>query len=222
MTDQEQIKIRDIQHFLYCPRRWGLHCIEGLWEDNYKTIMGNQVHSLVDDPFFNESRRNTFVSRSMPVFSDELGIAGVADLVELISDVNGVIVHGHTGKFRLNVVEYKNGKPLKNEQVNYPDLMQLTAQVFCLKELFGEVVSAQMFYSATQHRTKVDITEQHIDSLKNVIKSMRAFLQGNVVPSKPLQQKCSNCSFENICLPKNLDIAKSFNQLIAISTKEIT
>lgn len=127
----EQIQIRMIQHFLYCKRRWGLLQIESQWADNYKTIQGNIVHLLVDDPFFDKTRGNKNISRSVPVFSDKLNIYGIADYIEF-TDFNNP-------NMKVNIVEYKNGEPLAKDKktVNYADAIQIQAQCLCAEEMFG-------------------------------------------------------------------------------------
>ena len=38
------ISIRSLQHYLYCPHRWGLIEIDRAWVENYFVARGNIVH----------------------------------------------------------------------------------------------------------------------------------------------------------------------------------
>ena len=44
MTDQ--IALRDLQHFLYCPHRWGLMHIDCAWAENYYVVKANLSAAL--------------------------------------------------------------------------------------------------------------------------------------------------------------------------------
>ena len=44
-------------------------------------LKGDFVHKKVDDPFFNEKRKDIHNSRSVPVFSDKCVIYGIADII---------------------------------------------------------------------------------------------------------------------------------------------
>ncbi|MEG0894264.1 MAG: CRISPR-associated endonuclease Cas1 [Oscillospiraceae bacterium] len=53
-----QVKIRDIQHFLYCPHRWGLLNIDCAWAENYYVVKANLLHDnplLRDDSNINDT-----------------------------------------------------------------------------------------------------------------------------------------------------------------------
>ena len=43
----EQIALRDIQHYLYCPHRWGLMKIDCAWAENYYVVKANLLHAGV-------------------------------------------------------------------------------------------------------------------------------------------------------------------------------
>ena len=45
-----QIRLREIQHFLYCAHRWGLIEIDQAWAENYYVVKGNLLHERVHDP----------------------------------------------------------------------------------------------------------------------------------------------------------------------------
>ena len=45
-----QIAIRSIQHFMYCPHRWGLLEIDQAWAENVFVTKANLLHERVHDP----------------------------------------------------------------------------------------------------------------------------------------------------------------------------
>ena len=48
MDNQEDyLQLSGIQHFMFCPRQWGLIHIENQWAENYLTITGEQLHERV-------------------------------------------------------------------------------------------------------------------------------------------------------------------------------
>lgn len=109
------INIRSLQHFLYCPHRWGLIEIGKVWFENFYVTKANLVHKRAHD--FNEFvSKNKKVFTSVSVYNDmpEYNLYGVLDCLE-ISDSG------------INIVEYKPSKP-KNREYNYEDLMQVFAQ----------------------------------------------------------------------------------------------
>lgn len=44
-----EIAIRSIQHYLYCPHRWGLLEIDKAWEENIFVTKANLMHKRVHD-----------------------------------------------------------------------------------------------------------------------------------------------------------------------------
>lgn len=45
-----EITIRSIQHYLYCPHRWGLLEIDKAWEENFFVTKANLIHDRVHNP----------------------------------------------------------------------------------------------------------------------------------------------------------------------------
>lgn len=45
-----EITIRSIQHFMYCPHRWGLLEIDKAWAENFFVTRANLLHERVHDP----------------------------------------------------------------------------------------------------------------------------------------------------------------------------
>jgi CRISPR-associated exonuclease Cas4 len=185
--------IREIQHFVYCPRRFALMYFENIWVDSAKTINGDLVHEKVNDPFLREKRNGKVISRAVPLFSDTLNLHGVADYVEFINDDIGC---------KITVTEYKATEPYTGFKINMSDTMQITAQVMCLEEMFGQKVFACVYYGNTRRKYSVEITESNRQTLHNLLKQMRELIVMNMIPNRCEEQVCKGCSFEAICLPK--------------------
>ena len=193
------ILISGIQHFAFCPRQWGLIHIEGLWSENYLTAQGRLLHDKVDDPWFNESRRGKIVSRSMPIRSDRLKMQGVADIVELIEDNEGVAVSGRTGLWAIQPVEYKRGKP-KSEDC---DRLQLCTQAICLEEmLITSIPRGEIYYGQIRRRDEVVFDEYLRNDVAKLSEEMHRLLEENELPPGKKEKKCRACSLVEDCHPE--------------------
>ncbi|MDO5713288.1 MAG: Dna2/Cas4 domain-containing protein, partial [Tissierellia bacterium] len=117
----EYFQISGIQHFVYCKRQWALAYLEQQWEENEDTIIGQFVHKNVDNQYYKEKRKGSILVRALPIVSHELGINGIADMVEYRKDPTGVEVKNYKGKWRPFVIEYKKGRPKKDNC----DILQL-------------------------------------------------------------------------------------------------
>ena len=202
--DDEFIQIRNIQHFMYCKRRFGLLQAEKQWASNYKTIQGDMIHSKVSDPFFNESRGNVYVSRGLWLYSAEYKIYGIADYTEFIKSDDGVLIEGKQGKYEINIVEYKNGRPLSGDKktINRPDELQLQSQIICAEEMFKAKVSGQVYYEGINKRLNYISNKETVSDIKSILSKMREVILSGITPEKESKQNCNLCSLSDICLPK--------------------
>ena len=82
IPDDDLLLLSGIQHMAFCERQWALIHIEQVWAESSRTVEGKHLHERADDPYFDESRKNLRVVRSMPLVSSRLGLRGVADVVE--------------------------------------------------------------------------------------------------------------------------------------------
>ena len=81
----EEIAIRSIQHYMYCPHRWGLLEIDKAWAENFFVTKANLLHERVHDPEKNYTARGKKVFTAVPVYNDreEHNLYGVTDCLEL-------------------------------------------------------------------------------------------------------------------------------------------
>lgn len=172
--------------------------IDCQWSSNYKIVEGDFLHKKVDDPFFNEKRGNIHIGRSIPVFSEILSLYGIADIVEFIKDDSGAKIDSKLGRWRINPIEYKNGKPEKSNADNY----QLCAVAICLEEMFGAtILSGDIYYGKIKRRVLVNLTMELKNSVLESISEIKTLLYNQKIPKKPENQNCSLCSMIDICMP---------------------
>ena len=66
--EEELLALSGLQHLAFCERQWALIHLEGLWAENRPTMEGRFLHERVNDPFFDESRGEVLITRSVPWF----------------------------------------------------------------------------------------------------------------------------------------------------------
>lgn len=209
--EEDFLQLAGLQHFTFCRRQWALIHIEQQWAENVLTVKGNLFHERVHDGYSREKRKNVIISRGMPVRSRVLGISGTCDVVEFVRAEEGISLPGQMGKYILYPVEYKRGKT----KISDEDRMQLTAQVFCLEEMFlTEIPQAYLFYGETRRRECVEITKALRDECKGLLVEMHQLYARGYTPRVKKSKKCESCSLREICLPK-LESRKSVAQYIS-------
>ncbi|MED2032132.1 CRISPR-associated protein Cas4 [Bacillus thuringiensis] len=196
--DNSYLMLSGIQHFQFCKRQWALIHIEQQWEENVRTIEGKFLHQKADQPFIKEKRGNKFTVRAMPIKSNELRITGVCDVVEFIKDNNGIEINGAEGKYIVQPIEYKRGKP----KINDSDVLQLTAQAICLEEmLLCEIKTGFIFYNEIKHRIEVPLTTYEKNNVRSIVKEMYDYYKRKYTPKVKTGSFCKSCSLQNLCLP---------------------
>lgn len=179
-----------LNHFLYCPRRAYLIHGEGIFLSNEHTLRGDLNHEHADLPGF-EHRAGWKLLRALPVWSDQLGLNGKADIVE-VKEAGGRINEARP-------VEYKSGK--KSKWLN--DRVQLCAQALCLEEMFGIPISEGLiFHAKSQQRTRVDFDPALRNETLLANGQLHALLETGGVPAAELKPQCDGCSLREICLPE--------------------
>ena len=121
------INIRDIQHYMYCPRRYAMLTINRDWNENAFTVKASLLHEHVHDGSHSYSNRCKVVRSAVAIYNDlpEYDIYGITDCVEFIRDDEGVEIMGLVGKYKVRLVEYKPKAP-KVASFNETDYKQLS------------------------------------------------------------------------------------------------
>lgn len=208
--EDEYLMLSGIQHFQFCKRQWALIHIEQQWEENVQTIEGQYLHRKADNPFTREKRGNKLIVRSLPIKSRDLKITGICDVVEFVKDENGIQLTNEDGKYLIYPVEYKRGKPKKDDS----DILQLTSQAMCLEEMFVcEVNTGYMYYNEIKHRVEVNLTKEYKNKVRSVVNEMQEYYKKRYTPKVKTGNFCKKCSLQNICLP-NLMTKRSVKSYI--------
>lgn len=197
--DEELLMLSGIQHFYFCKRQWALIHIEQQWAENAATMEGKFIHENADNPFFMESRKNTFISRAVSLVSYNLGFIGVADIIEFKKSSKGVVLEGKEGLWIPNIVEYKRGKPKEDRR----DIVQLVLEVICLEEMLEcSISSSDFYYNETRRRVKVEITSKLRQEVIMLGQEMHSIYDKKLTPPAIKGKSCRNCSLVDICIPR--------------------
>ena len=212
------IQLNGIQHFSYCPRQWALINIEQVWQENEDTAMGHLVHQIADDPFFEEVRGDRIITRAVPISSVQLGFSGIIDVLEYHKETSGIHLKNHTGKWVPFIVEYKKGRPKKNDC----DIMQLVAQAMCLEEMYGvQLQKGALYYKTTNQRIAVELTEGLRDRVRSISKEMHSLLDKGITPKAQSGKNCKKCSLQDICWPRLTHHRRSVTAYITRAWEEL-
>ena len=145
--DADLIPLSALQHYLFCPRQCALIHVERLWAENCSPPRGASCTSGATSPGRRAAARARIV-QSMPLRSRALGVAGVADVVELPATAR---------RWRPFPVEYKRGRP----KAHRADEVQLCAQALCLEEMFAvPVPEGALFYGKMRRRHVVAFDDE--------------------------------------------------------------
>ena len=201
----EQIALRDIQHFLYCPHRWGLMTIDCAWAENLYVVKANLLHDRVHDPKQSYTLRGRKVFTSVPVYCDlpPYMIAGVADCIEGEPSASGVRMDKSGRLYRLCVVEYKPTRP-KDRDYHEDDAMQAFAQKVCVDSVFHCDCEAALYYADEKKRVPLPFQAEKArwdEALRGTLSQMRGYLARNEIPPVPQGQHCGGCSMKDLCMP---------------------
>lgn len=204
---ETEISIRAIQHYLYCPHRWGLIEIDRAWAENFFVTKANLMHERVHDPKRSYLSRGRRVYTSVPVYNDlpEYNLYGVTDCIEVEEqDCSKVETTDDLKGQTLCIVEYKPTKP-KEGNWRMEDLMQIFAQKLCVDYVFFCDCEAEIYYADVKRRYHLPLREnfrEYDEKLKETLQEMRRFLGLGQIPHIRKGQKCSGCSMKDLCMPK--------------------
>jgi CRISPR-associated exonuclease Cas4 len=193
MDDLDLLPLSALQHWAYCPRQCGLIHLEQAFDDNIHTQRGQAVHAQVDRPGV-EERKGLRIERSLPLWSDALGLIGKADVVEFEPDGTPY------------PVEYKHGSRHKAADIAACDDVQLAAQALCLEGMTGRSVSeGALYYASSRRRRVVPVTAALREQVVATAQAVRAMLAGATLPP-PTQdvRRCKGCSLRERCQPEAL------------------
>ncbi|WP_150265637.1 CRISPR-associated protein Cas4 [Paenibacillus tepidiphilus] len=205
MTDYNEddyLMLSGIQHFNFCRRQWALIHIEQQWAENVRTLEGSYVHRVADQAHLREKRGDKLIVRALPVQSRQLGISGICDVVEFVRDSLGVPLSGEEGTYLPYPVEYKRGRPKKDDS----DRSQLVAQAICLEEMLAcEITVGYLFYDEIKHRVEIPITESDRQRVQDTFREMHGYYSRRYTPKAKAGPHCDSCSLNMVCLPHMME-----------------
>lgn len=199
-NSDDYLMLSGIQHFYFCKRQWCLIHIEQQWEENRWTMEGQIIHEKSDNPYIKEKRKEKFISRAIPVASKKLRLSGILDVVEFSKDnEKGIEISGKRGKWKPVIIEFKRGKPKKDQR----DIVQLVAQVICLEEKFGiNIPDSYLYYNQTNQKVKVEISDVRREIVCGLANEMHDLFDKRVTTPAENYKNCKECSLVNICMPR--------------------
>jgi CRISPR-associated exonuclease Cas4 len=179
------IPLSALQHYAFCPRQCALIHLDRVWEENLYTLRGKRLHERSDQP---EAivRDGMRVEYALPLWSEQYGLIGKADVVEFDE---------HDRPYP---VEYKSGR----RKHRLADRVQLTGQALCLEEMFDcTITEGAIFYYRSRRREIVPIDTELREETVRVITAVRELLSGKALPPPCEDTRCRLCSLQDECLP---------------------
>lgn len=194
------IPIRTLQHFLYCPHRWGMLYLEDAWQDNAFTVNAQIVHRRVDGGGLLNSVAGNKTYGDVTVFNDELGIYGKVDCLELRTE---------KGRACADIIEYKPTMP--KTAPSAADRLQVYAQYVCVKSMFDGDVRAFVYYADKRRRVRLSFDKQDDELLRSITRQVIELSEKGIVPKPEKSDKCNGCSLYDRCMPrlKNIDVKRA-------------
>lgn len=189
----EYLPISMLNQLEYCERRFYLMHVLGEMEVNVHVLEGALQHEQTHKPS-REQEGDKIIHRRVYLWSEELGIAGFADVVE---EIRGMLIP----------VEYKKGR--MGRWLN--DHIQLCAQAMCLEERSGISVDlGYIFYFGSRRREGIQISPDLRELTRQSVLRARELITTGVLPS-PIENynKCRDCSLEGVCLPREVKLLQN-------------
>ncbi len=183
--EEELVMISAIEHYSYCPRQCALIHVESIYHENVLTLRGNHAHTRSDEPV-TRMERGIRIERALPLWSDRLGLTGIADVVEFHPD--GAVFP----------VEHKVGKTRGHHHA----ALQLCAQALCLEEMLAVAVPfGALFSHETRRREEVALGPDLRRETEQVVAEIRRMRTDGHMPPPVNDRRCPRCSLVDACVP---------------------
>lgn len=218
-AEDELLPLSALQHLVFCERQCALIHVEQLWSDNSLTLEGAHLHGRVNEGLPRRELRGTILTaRRVPVRSFQLGVSGVADVVEFHrvgldgESGTGPRLADAGGRWIPYPVEYKRGRP----KLDRCDQVQLCAQAICLEEMLGTVIGeGSLFYGATQHRHRTTFDLILREATKQAASRLHDLFRSGLTPRAHRQPKCRRCSLLEVCRPDAMSARRSARRFVS-------
>lgn len=208
-----------LNELVYCPRLFYLEHVQGIFIESADTIEGAAQHQRAE----RRGRRVTKASgknaeaevgetdgseenlweqipRRLTLSSDELGVTGNIDLLE-ISDDDVVVVEAKHGRAPTTEVQ-RWGEFRLPFRAWPPDIVQVAVYIGLLREIGVPCERARIFYRGSGERVEVTWSDELERFLAAAILEARRVCTLEQ-PPEPLRDspKCVGCSLHEACLP---------------------
>lgn len=183
--DDELVPISALEHWSYCARQCALIHLEQTYDENIFTLRGSRAHERAHEESVG-TEDGIRVARSLPLWSDRVGLIGKVDIVEW---------HGETPY----PVEYKVGK----KRTWGHEVLQLCAQAICLEEMLGvRVPTGAIYYVGSRRRREIVFTTRDREAVAQATRDIRVMLAEQRLPDAVDDARCPNCSLVDACTPR--------------------
>ncbi|QYK56550.1 MAG: CRISPR-associated protein Cas4 [Fimbriimonadaceae bacterium] len=217
MTHDVLVPISALEHWSYCPRQCGLIHLESVWDENVFTVRGAHAHERADEPV-GRVEKGVKVERALPIWSDELGLVGKADVVEFREPSTNPLPKEVGRGSRIVPVEYKSGGPRHERHA----AIQLCAQALCLEEMFEtRIEEGALYFGKTKERKTVAFDDQLRKGTLEAIGAVRRMLAGQSLPPALNDRRCPRCSLIDACLPRAVATAGALDQTPFVLRNEV-
>ncbi len=215
-AENELLPLSGVQHTVFCERQAALIHVEQVWADNASTIDGRHRHRGVHQEAPRRERRgDLLIVRGLALRSLELGLSGIADVVEFHRvDSGGAVMPGARGLWQPYPVEYKRGRRKRHRA----DEVQLCAQAWCLGEMLGVAVpEGALFYGKEQRRMELRFDSELRELTLEAARRFRELVETGFTPPARKEKKCDTCSLVGLCMPEAMTRRRSARRYLSAS-----
>ena len=191
------VPARMVSEFVYCARLAYLMWGQAEWADTGDTVDGKRIHARVDHKSVPlpasetlEDDDGSFISRSLTLSSERLGVIAKMDVAEV---EDGVVTP----------VDYKRGRrPHVARGAYEPERVQVCLQALLLEEHGYRVNEGAIWYAESRERVRVVLDESLRETALEAVSRLRLSVSHARIPP-PLKDspKCPRCALVSICLP---------------------
>ncbi len=183
--DRRSVPISALEHYAYCPRQAALIHVDAYFDSNTDTVRGDLAHAAVDLMGGGQDRQRQRVWRSLPVWSEVLGLHGICDVVQFGAD--GPLP-----------VEHKSG----TYRVGGPADVQVAAQVLCLREMFDSPVPVGVVFAGRDRRRHEVVVDDTLAArVRDTADALRSLIAEGILPPPVNDARCRRCSLRPGCEP---------------------
>ncbi|MBD3372160.1 MAG: CRISPR-associated endonuclease Cas1 [Candidatus Coatesbacteria bacterium] len=189
MDRDDLLSVYAVAEHTYCPRSFYYH-LHGHVGINRFIADGRVRHTFVDEP---GSRSHSEVKQELSVHlgSEELGLSGVADILEENADGT------------LTIVDYKRGE---DRDPNLFQRVQLCLLALLVEEERGVTVERGFIHFVGSNKRREVVLDQELrERSLRALHEARALARELKPPPPVNDQRCRGCMHYEVCLPEEVD-----------------